>query len=364
MDAQGERLRDQILGQEQLFEALHRAQASGRLAHAYLFLGAWGTGKTRCALAFAQELLVPPGIPRAEAACRRVARFLHPDLHVVLPLLKEEEKDPAKKRALLEAYAGDHEAPLGTSPSALIGIEQIRELRAEVAKAEVEADCKVVVIHAAGRFSEPAAQSSLKLIEEPPPRTHLILCAESTGQILPTIVSRCQRIRVRPLSGEQIGQRLRAVGTPDRDIPLLAALARGSLGRAFGLREAGVVALRDRAVELLLVDGASAGAIAQRVEAAARRWDLETARRSIELVLLWYHDVLCLRSGLRSGRIHADRLPQLEQLASRLTPEEIRRRVAILEELLAAVEQRVNPLLALEAALTRLARGLEPAFRP
>ena len=362
MSAVTERLRDAVLGQDSVFALLDRARATGRMAHAYLLLGAWGTGKTRTALAFAQDLLATEGDPGAAAARKKAARLIHPDLHIVLPLLKEEEKDPGRKRAILDAYVEDPMAPLETAPTARIGIEQIRGVREEVSKAPVEASHKVIVIHAAGRFSEPAAQSSLKLIEEPPTQTILLLCAEGTGQLLPTIVSRCQRILVRPLPTEEIIGRLVEAGTSPREAPLVAALARGSLCRAFQLQGAGVLSLRDRALELLIVDGATPSAIAQRVESVARRWDVETARRSVELLLTWYHDVLCLRAGLRAGRIHEDRMPQLEQMASRLTPEEVRRRTAILEELLAAVEQRVNPLLALEAALTRLARGMEPAF--
>ena len=362
MSSTNERLRGDVLGQDSVFAHLDRARESGRLAHAYLFLGAWGTGKTRTALAFAQDLLAPTEDPSAVAARKKVARLIHPDLHIVLPLLKEEEKDPGKKQAILDAYALDPVAPLGIAPTARIGIEQIRGVREEVSKAPVEALHKVIVIHAAGRFSEPAAQSSLKLIEEPPAHTILLLCAEGIGQLLPTIVSRCQRILIHPLPTNEIVERLVEAGTSPREAPLVAALARGSLCRASQLREAGVLPLRDRALELLVVDGATPAAIAQRVESVARSWDVEMARRSVELLLTWYHDVLCLRAGLRTGRIHQDRMPQLEQMAAKLAPDEVRRRTAILEELLAAVEQRVNPLLALQSALTRLARGMEPAF--
>ncbi|MCA9754345.1 MAG: hypothetical protein KDA27_00975 [Candidatus Eisenbacteria bacterium] len=362
MSALNERLRSRIVGQETVFANLDRARESGRMAHAYLILGAWGTGKTRTAIAFAQDLLAPADDPELAAAGKKVARLVHPDLHIIFPLLKDEEKDPSKKQAILDAYAADPHAPLEASPTARIGIDQIRQVREEVAKAQVEAPYKVIVIHAAGRLSEPAAQSSLKLIEEPPANTILLLCAEGTGEILPTIVSRCQRVTIRPLPGPEVAMRLEAEGTPSKEAPLIAALARGSLGRAFQLREGGVLGLRDRALELFLVDGATPGAIAQRVESVSRRWDVETARRSVELLLTWYHDVLCVRAGLRGDRIHQDRLPQLEQMAARLTPTEVRRRTAILEELIAEVEQRVNPLLALEAALTRIARGMEPAF--
>ena len=91
MSALNERLRSRIVGQETVFANLDRARESGRMAHAYLILGAWGTGKTRTAIAFAQDLLAPADDPELAAAGKKVARLVHPDLHIIFPLLKDEE---------------------------------------------------------------------------------------------------------------------------------------------------------------------------------------------------------------------------------------------------------------------------------
>ena len=188
------RIRDWIVGQERVFEYLDQAIAAGRLGHALLLLGPAGCGRTRLALALAQQLHCPePSAPcGACASCRMTAHLNHPDLHLVVPALREEGPETERGIKKLAAYAGDRLGLLGIARSTTIGIDRVRELRAEVAKARVVSERRVVVISGADRMTEPAAQSALKLVEEPPPATTLLLTAEDTSRILPTLVSRVQ----------------------------------------------------------------------------------------------------------------------------------------------------------------------------
>lgn len=344
-------LRDQILGQEDVFRQLDQARAAGRLSHAFLFTGRSGSGKTRTAIALAQGLLCSPeDIPGR----KKVARLVHSDLHFVFPQIKDETKDPSRVQALLQAYAKDLYSTLGSSDTATIGIDQVRSLKERVAMAPVEGERRVVIWSQAHRMTEPAAQSCLKLIEEPPENTTLILCADDTAQVLPTLVSRCQQVRIRPLSLQTLREHAEAEGSRGAEARLVSALARGSLHRLMTLLDAGVTEARDQALQLFTV--AKPSAIAQRVESVSRRWDASAAHLTVELLLMWYHDVLWLQAGLpRDGLVHSDRVPQLTQQAGELDPLEIRRRLAILEQLVVAVDQYVNPSLALQAALSQLA---------
>jgi DNA polymerase-3 subunit delta' len=198
------------------------------------------------------------------------------------------------------------------------------------------------------------------MVEEPPPDTVHILCADDTSRVLPTLVSRCQRVRIQPLSPERIESVLVAGGASAAEARLLASLAEGSLWRAAQMRSDDVLELRDQAVQLFAAGGASAAAIAQRVESVGRSWNPSLARRAIDLLLLWHHDLLWIGSGAsRDAVVHLDSLPRLETAARAMSPREIRRRVEILEEMAEAVEQRVNPTLALQVALSRLASGAE-----
>ena len=361
-------------GQESVLEQLERAAASDRLAHAYVFLGPAGGGKTRTALAFAQRLLDPTpaapgaGAPEADeetarhAAYKKVAKLVHPDLHLVFPMSRDDAQNPEKAAGYKAAYAVDRFAPLCESDTVTIGIDQMRALKTEVSKARVEGPRRVVILSRSGAMTEAAAQSSLKLIEEPPPDTVLILAASDASQLLPTIVSRCQRVNIRPLSPTRIAGILAGeLEIDEAEARLLAGLSRGSLGRAVGLRSAGIFELRERTLTLFSDPGSDPARIARRVDSIGREWNPGSARRMVDLMLTWYHDLLIVRTGGDDGLlVHADLLSRLETEARALDVGEIGRRLRILEALVEALGQWVNPALALHAALSVMGTGGEP----
>lgn len=359
------------LGQEEVLLRLSRARAGDRLAHSYLFLGPRGCGKTRLALAFAQELLCPGGEPPCGAcrACARVSHLTHPDLHLVFPLSREEAQDPEAAGRRLEAYARDRYHLLSAASGASIGIDRIRALKEEVAKARIEGERRVVIVSGADRMTEQAAQAALKLVEEPPPGTILILEAEERTDLLPTLVSRCQSVRLRSLPRDVVAGMLeREREVPPREARVLAALAQGSLGRAIELRESDVVRWRDAVLELFRFEGAAAvpaGEIERRVRRIERAWTAGSARQAVDVLLLWHRDLLAAHSGLSDAElVNADLSARARVEGAGLAAGEIRRRVRLIEELGAAVEQNVNPVLALHAALARMAGGPVEEDRP
>ena len=190
-----------ILDQDEIVARLCEAARDGRVAQAYLFHGPRGVGKTRTALGLAQAMNCLDASPPCGAcrACRRVASLLHPDVRLLFPATREEESRPEDLGRRLEEYGADRYHLLEFARNASIGIERIRELKAEAAMSHVEGKRRVNIIVSAHRMLEDAAQSALKLIEEPPPGTHMILTVEEPAALLPTIVSRCQLVRFRPL---------------------------------------------------------------------------------------------------------------------------------------------------------------------
>lgn len=357
------RIRDRILGQDGVLAQLDGALSTGRLAHAYLFVGPRGAGKTRTALAFAQQLLCGEPEPPCGscASCRKVSRLIHPDLLLSFPARKEEAADPAALGEIASRYAAGPYASLVEPSTATIGIDQVRGLRQEVAKARVEGPRRVVLWSGADRMTLPAAQSSLKLVEEPPAETVLILTAEDLARLLPTLVSRCRRVRIRPLPPATIAEILeRELGVEAAEARMVAALSGGSLGQAASAAEGSILELRDRALRLFGDPGKDPAAVARRVGSVGRRWDAATARRMVEIVLMWYHDLLMIRHGQEETRlVHADRVAELVEEAARIDPAEIRRRSRILEGMLQSIHQFVNPALSLHAALTAIGSGEE-----
>jgi DNA polymerase III subunit delta' len=364
------RLRDGLVGQDSVFERFEHALREGRLGHAYLLLGPWGCGRTRTALALAQLLLCTGAAPPCGlcSGCRKSARLIHPDLYLVLPTTREDADDSERMGKLLEAYSAERYHLLGTLGNASIGIDRLRLLKENVSKALVEGNRRVVVFSSAERMTEQAAQSALKLAEEPPPQTVLILTAEEPAQLLPTLVSRCQRVYLRLLSRDLLARILtQDLGVSDQAALVLASLSGGSLGRALELRECDALELRDRVIGAFSIpapdarSGIAPSEIERRVQGLERTWSVETAGRAGHLLLVWLRDILVLRCGLGQEVIaNQDHLPKMKQMAEDLSVDEIRRRILLVEEMVQAVESNVNPVLALHAALTRTANGQSP----
>lgn len=358
------RLRDRLLGLDAVVDHLSRARLRNRLAQSYLFLGPRGCGKTRLALAFAQELLCGAQAAPCGACvpCRQVAHLTHPDLHVVVPSTREEAESPDRMAALLAAYAGDRYHPPFGGAGESIGIDRVRALKEEAAKAPVVGTRRIIVLADADRMTEQAAQAALKLVEEPPPETLLVLTAGEATDILPTLVSRCQRLRVPPLGRNRLHQVLAGeFEIPREEAYVLAALAGGSLGRALELRGLEVRGLRDRVRAAFDFPPGAAVApaeIERRVRGLERAWTGDTARIGCELLLAWLRDCGAARAGLGAGDLaNPDLADEALRVGRGLVPAEIGRRVRVVEEMAAALERNCNPTLALQAALWRTAGG-------
>ncbi len=347
-----------LVGRVEPRAGIARSVRDGRLAHAYLILGTRGSGRTRFALGVAQLLLCKTESDAACgvcSGCRRVERGIHPDLTIVHPSTREELEDPSRTSRLFSDYAESAFDPLALSPQATLGIDQVRGLQAELAKARLEAPRRVALVLCADRMTEPAAQAALKLIEEPPPETTLLLTAPVTASLLPTLVSRCQRIDLRALTIDEITPLLISGGVEPAEATLLAGLSHGSVGRAFELRGLGILALRERALRLFDATTSGPREAEARVRAAADGWGADEMLLAIELALSWQRDLALLGSGLGpESCLHRDLAARVRTAPA---PRELRRRLALLEELGRALHERVNPELALYAAVVRLGSG-------
>ena len=193
----------QLDAQDRVRAFLSRAVQTGRASHAYLFLGAPGSGKLDAAWALAQALLCAHDGCGACDDCIRVARHTHPDVHVFAP----------------ESATG-------------YLIAQTRELLEDVALAPIRARAKVYIIDRAEQMHANTANALLKTLEEPPAGVTFILLGTSADTILPTIVSRCQCVPFRMVAPHEAAEAVaRATGLP---LPrcLMAVSVAGSPARA------------------------------------------------------------------------------------------------------------------------------------
>jgi DNA polymerase III subunit delta' len=214
-----------LIGQPQAVELLTCAVSKGRVAPAYLFAGASGTGRSLTARCFTNLLLASdPMAPISPMLQERIQQGNHPDLLWVEPTYLHQ----GKRFSISEAA----ELGLKRRASPQIRLEQIREIARFLSRPPLEADRSVVVLEQAETMAEPAANGLLKTLEEPG-RATLILIAPNLEVLLPTLVSRCQRIPFRRLSPEAIAQVLQQNGQSEiLQHPEVLALAQGSPGEA------------------------------------------------------------------------------------------------------------------------------------
>jgi len=216
-----------LIGQSQAIELLTRAVLQDRIAPAYLFTGAPGVGRGLAARCFAELLLVPASSlssPLSMNLRQRIQQRNHPDLLWIEPTYLHQGK----------RFSASEAAELGLkrkSPPE-IRLEQIREIARFLSRPPLEADRSLIVLEQAESMAEAAANGLLKTLEEPG-RATLILLAPSPESLLPTLVSRCQRVPFQRLDAEAMAQVLTQVGHAEiLQHPEVLALAQGSPGAA------------------------------------------------------------------------------------------------------------------------------------
>ncbi len=223
-----------LVGHADAAAAMDDAIRGGRVHHAWLITGPEGIGKATLAYRFARHLLAPPGMPAdvPEAPVfRRVAAGTHADLLTV-----ERAWDDKRRRLRAEIVVGDTRAVadfLRLTPA--------------------EGGWRIVVVDGAEHLNRNAANALLKVLEEPPARAVLLLTCAAPGRLLPTIRSRCRRLRLLPLGVAEAGQVL-DVALPElsaEDRARLAALSEGSPGRAVALAEEQGVAIAGLVADVL-----------------------------------------------------------------------------------------------------------------
>lgn len=212
-----------LLGHEAAEATLLDALRAGRMHHAWLITGPEGIGKATLAYRFARRLLAGNptedslSLDPADPVFRRVAAASHADLLTV-----ERVYDNKRKRMKTQ-----------------IAVDDVRKINGFMSLTPAEGGWRVVVVDGAEELNQASGNALLKVLEEPPPRAVLLLVCSAAGRLLPTIRSRCRRLRLLPLADEPM-QRLLAGYLPALNADLrgrLITLADGSPGRAIMLVE-------------------------------------------------------------------------------------------------------------------------------
>ncbi len=235
----------EIIGQPEVKNKLLQLVQGDRIPHALMLFGPSGTGKLALAVATAQYLSCQERTTEDSCgscpSCIKFGKLVHPDLHFVVPVLKAGlvTKDPVTSLFLKEWrstflsnwYLSEnqwYEAIGAENKQGVINTEESQQLIGKLGYKPYESAYRMVVIWLPEKMNQPAANKLLKLVEEPPENTVILMASEDTGRILPTILSRTQLMHVPPLTQEMIREGLRHEDAAD--VQLLEDAVRRSNG--------------------------------------------------------------------------------------------------------------------------------------
>ncbi|WP_136468159.1 ATP-binding protein [Flagellimonas onchidii] len=241
-----------VLGLEHIKSHLVSTAESGRVAHAQLFIGNEGTGTLPMAIAYAQYLLCKNtnGENHGEnEICNVKCNSLsHPDLHFAFPV---SNSDKIKSHAVSDNFLEDwrlfvKEQPYGNlfdwyrhigieKKQGQIGVDEAQDVVKKLSLKSYEGGYKILVIWMAEKMNIAASNKLLKLIEEPPAKTVLLLVAEDEEQIINTIRSRCQILHFPPLAESAIAEALIKNGLQESEANSIAHEANGNFNKALDL---------------------------------------------------------------------------------------------------------------------------------
>lgn len=341
-----------IQGHDEVAARFRRSLERGRLASTYLFVGPRGVGKREFAVKLAQTLLCPVNAPELLAPCGRCPSCLqiqagtHPDL---LQVAKPEDKAEIP----VELLIGKKEKRMQEGLCHDIALKPYLGIR------------RVAIIDDADSLNEEGANALLKTLEEPPPRAVMILIGTSADRQLPTIRSRSQLVRFRPLPDAIVAELLIAqelVSNPE-EARRLASFAGGSLARAVELADEELWAFRKQLLTNLAernLDSVSfSKQLAAFVEAAGKEAAYRRARlrQVMGFAVEFYRQLLGELCGARPS--HDAELRQAVQHARNAWAEDPEALIACLErtlEGLAQVDRNANQSTLIEAWLDDLAR--------
>ena len=317
-----------ILGHEEIISHLQNAIRLQKISHAYIFDGEEGAGKKLLAHTFAQTLQCEnQGITPCKScrSCKQAVSGNQPDIIFV-----------------------EHRSPSS------IGVEDIREqLCGDIQIRPYSSPYKIYIIDEAEKMTVQAQNALLKTIEEPPSYGVILLLTTNSESFLPTILSRCVTLKLRPVQDSLIRKYLmEELRVPDYQADLCTAFARGNVGRARMLALSEHFGeLKDHAVHLVRHIG------------DMELWEITEAIRKVtdykadindylDLLVLWYRDVLLFKATRQvDGLVFSEEINYISFQASRISYEGLEQIIEALEKAKVRLRANVNFELTMELLL-------------
>jgi len=324
-----------IHGHEWAADMLSRHIENGKLRHAYLFSGPAGTGKRTLALRFAQAVNCeqPPAAGYACGnclTCRQIFRMQHADLAVVKP-----------------------------EAAGVLKVEQVRELQHFVSLAPYASNFRIALLIDFENANASSQNALLKTLEEPNPKVLILMTVDDAENLLPTIVSRCELLRLRPMGIESLVDLLVSEkGMNKKDATLIAHLAGGRVGNAFNMVENPEILEQRQSwmndLKELIASGKSERITYSRKHSNPRYVERDKAKAQLSdglpYWLSFWRDVMMTATGAEAALTNVDMQSPIKKIAGSIHPEQAQTVILSLEDAYHRL-QRANLQLMLDNVL-------------
>jgi DNA polymerase-3 subunit delta' len=351
-----------IIGQDRVKEILKNVFQSGKIPHAYIFYGTEGVGKDAAAIEFAKLLNCDDPVNGNEA-CDKCKNCIETDSFrlslfkfiTALPSGKnetDEDSSPLEKleKEDFEIYLEEMDAKINDKyhkisiPKANdIRISSIRQIKREIYMTGRTGKKKVFIISNCDQMNPQSANSLLKILEEPPKDSILILTTSRINSLLPTIIGRCQKIKFNNLSKEQILSYIISKGdvTKDSEAEFFAQLSEGSITKCNEILGKNFLELREKVLELL-------GALltnqhlklGNNIDFITGKKDKERVRQFLILLAVWFRDITSKSHGNDAMIINKDKADRIGKFVTNFDSENYKI-INLIEEAIRDIDSNV-----------------------
>jgi DNA polymerase-3 subunit delta' len=326
-----------LIGQERVKNILKNILSSGRVSHSYIFYGKDGVGKDAAAIEIAKYLNCEnPDIEKGSCDicknCKDIQSLKSMLLKFItaLPTGKDDDENSvlqSLEKADYESYLSEIESKsenpyhkVSLDKANFIRISSIREIKDLIYLTGSENRTKVFLISDADNMNPQSANALLKILEEPPKNSLLILTTSKLNSLLPTIIGRCQKIHFDSISKENIKKYIKKIKPEfsDTQLNFYSELADGSVSKAQSIVEGNYDELRKKVLVLLrnlvTMNTIKAGFD---IDFITGKKDKERVRQFLILMQIWIRDVLYKRSGTDGFVVNKDEMESISKFAGR-----------------------------------------------
>ncbi|MCX7834318.1 MAG: hypothetical protein N2490_08935 [Ignavibacteria bacterium] len=369
-----------IYGHKKVIETLKKIYKSKKIANAYIFFGPEGIGKDAMAIEFA-KLINCDNVDDEIEACDRCAsckqtQSLYSSLFKIITALpagssdNKKDSDPINNlsKSDYEYYLTELDEKrknpyhrINIPGANFIRIDSIRQLKNDIYLKGIKGKKKIYLISRADMMNIESYNSLLKILEEPPGDSLLILTTSRINSLPATIIGRCQKIKFNPLGINEIEDYLRNIrhDFTEEEIKFYSRLSEGSIVKLLNLLNTNYVELRDNIVDMLRnIITSSYISLSNEIKKIIENKDKDRIKYILQILQLWFRDVIYVTNGKNEYVINIDRIDVLEKFSKNIKSN-CYKIINFLEDSLRDIEININPELALNKLFFNLKGELE-----